>query len=144
MPWNRCIFQNDVICAGFVLAFILRNLFNFFSTKYPEYYMLTIFFRNICPNLAFTWVCSLIQDFECGKEAAKDWIMQSRVDVLKFWTLVACKKCSDKQCRPRSDCFWRSSLIWVCTVCSSDNHLVYFSPDTQLFIWEQKEKKSKF
>ena len=28
-----------------------------------------------------------------------------KVDVLKFRTLVACKKGLDKQCRPRSDCF---------------------------------------
>ena len=25
---------------------------------------------------------------------------------------------NSKQCRPRSDCSMRSSLIWVCTVCS--------------------------
>ena len=35
------------------------------------------------------------------------------VNVLKFQTLVACQKGLDKQCRPRSDCFWRSSLIRV-------------------------------
>ena len=31
----------------------------------------------------------------------------------KFWTLIACQKILDKQSRPRSDCFWRSSLIKV-------------------------------
>ena len=54
--------------------------------------------------------------------------------------LVACWKGIDKQCRPRSDCFWRSSLIRVFHVCYSDNHYVNFSLDNQHFIWKQKEK----
>ena len=41
-------------------------------------------------------------------------------DVLKFPTLVACQNGPHKQGRPRSDCFWRSSLIKVCPVCSSE------------------------
>ena len=36
--------------------------------------------------------------------------------------LVACQNDLDKQCIPRSDCFWRSSLILVGTVCFSDKH----------------------
>ena len=54
------------------------------------------------------------------------------VNVLKFWTLfsfssqwnVGCQwwnsqnaSQNSKQGRPWSDCFFRSSLIWVCTVC---------------------------
>ena len=50
---------------------------------------------------------------------------QTTVNVLKFQMLVTCQKGLDKQCRPRSDCFWRSSLfrsslIWVCTVSASE------------------------
>ena len=45
------------------------------------------------------------------------------VNVLKFPTpkfLTKCYIC--KQCRPRSDCSWRSSLIRVFTVCHSIKH----------------------
>ena len=55
------------------------------------------------------------------------------VNVLKFWTLVTCYKGPDKQCRPRSDCFWTSSLIRVFPV-------VHSSLDNQHFIWEQNKK----
>ena len=41
------------------------------------------------------------------------WLNHVTVNVLKIRTLVACHKRIDKQGRPRSDCFWRSSLIWV-------------------------------
>ena len=58
----------------------------------------------------------------------------------KFGTLVACQKGIDKQCRPRSDCFWRSSLIMVFPVWFSNKHFVNSSPDTQHFIWEPKAK----
>ena len=40
-------------------------------------------------------------------------------------------------CRPRSDCFSRSSLIRVFPVCYSDKHFVNFSPGNQHFIWNQ-------
>ena len=59
---------------------------------------------------------------------------------LKFQTLLACQKCLDKQGRPRSDCFGRSSLTRVFLVCYSDKHFVNYQPDNQHFIWEQKEK----
>ena len=65
---------------------------------------------------------------------------KTEVNDLKFWTLVACQKGLDKQCRPRSDCFWRSSLIRVLPVCCSDKHFVNSSPYNQQFIWDQKEK----
>ena len=51
------------------------------------------------------------------------------------------QKGSDKQCKPRSDCFWRSSLIWVFSVWYSDKRFVNSTPENQQFIWEQKEKK---
>ena len=54
--------------------------------------------------------------------------MMGTVNVLKIRTLVACQKGLDKQRRPRSDCFCRSSLIWVFTVCYSDKHFVNSSP----------------
>ena len=54
--------------------------------------------------------------------------------------LVVCEKGPDKQCRPRSDCFWRSSLIRFFSVCYSDKHFVKISPGNQQFIWNQKEK----
>ena len=64
------------------------------------------------------------------------------VNVLKFQTLhvVACQNCLNKQRRPRSDCFWRSSLIRVFSVCFSDKHFVNSSPENQHFVWEQKGK----
>ena len=62
---------------------------------------------------------------------------------LKFSILDACQKGIDKQQRPRSDCFWRSSLIGVFPACYWDNHFVNSSPDSQLFIREQKEKSVK-
>ena len=66
------------------------------------------------------------------------------VNVLKFWTLVACQKGQDKQCRSRVACFWWSSLIRGLAICYSDKHFVNFSPENQLFIWEQTEKCLKF
>ena len=58
----------------------------------------------------------------------------------KVRTLVACQKGLDKLCRPRSDSFWRSSLIRAFPVCHSAKHFINSSPDNQHFIWEQKEK----
>ena len=55
-------------------------------------------------------------------------------------TLVACHKGLEKQRRPSSDCFWRSSLIRVFPICYSDKHFVHSSPVNQYIIWEQKEK----
>ena len=61
-------------------------------------------------------------------------------NVVKFQTLVACQKGLDNQCRPRSDCFWRSCLIRVFPVCHADKYFVNSSHNYQHFIWEQKEK----
>ena len=44
------------------------------------------------------------------------------ITVLKFWAQVACQGL-DTNCRPSSDCFWRSSLISVFPICYSDKHL---------------------
>ena len=65
---------------------------------------------------------------------------QITVNVLKFQALVACQKCLDKQGRPRSDCFWRSSLIRIFHVCYSDKQFVNSSHDYHHFISEQKER----
>ena len=62
------------------------------------------------------------------------------VDVPKFETLLACQNSLDKQCRPRSNCFFRSSLIWVFPVCFFDKCFLSSSPENQQFIWEQKVK----
>ena len=59
-------------------------------------------------------------------------------------TLVACPKGQDKQSRPRSDCFWRSSLIRVFPICNSDKHFANSDPDNQHFIWEKKEESVFF
>ena len=67
-------------------------------------------------------------------------ILMHTVTVLKFWSLVPCQNSRDKQCRPRSDCFWRSNLIRVFPVCYCDKKFVNSSPDNQYFTWEQKEK----
>ena len=63
--------------------------------------------------------------------------------VLKF-NISCLPKGLYKQCRPSSDCFFRSSLIRVFPVCSSDKHFVKSSTNNQYFICEQKEKCSKF
>ena len=49
----------------------------------------------------------------------------------------------EQQCRHRSDCFWRSSLIRVFPVCYSEKHFVNSSPENQHFNWERKEKSVK-
>ena len=67
----------------------------------------------------------------------------SMVSLLKFWTLVVCRNGLDKQHKPRSNCFWRRSLIMVFPVCYSDKHFVNFSLDNKLFIWKQNKKCSK-
>ena len=66
-----------------------------------------------------------IQRVQWEKEKA------SMINVLKFLTLVSCQKGLDKQSRPRSDCFWRSSLIRVFPVCYSDMQFMKFNPDNQ-------------
>ena len=67
----------------------------------------------------------------------------STVNVLKFWTLIACQKGLDKQCRPRSDCFWRSSLIRIFAVCYSNQHFVNSSPKTNILFESRKRKVFK-
>ena len=64
----------------------------------------------------------------------------STVNVLKFRTLATCRKRPRQIGRPRSDCFWRSSLIRVFSICYSDKKFVNSSPEIKNFIWEQKEK----
>ena len=64
------------------------------------------------------------------------------VKVLKFRTPqgVAChKKGQEKQCRPRSDCFFRSSLIRVFPVCYSERHFESSSSDN----WHFENRKRK-
>ena len=61
--------------------------------------------------------------------------------ILRFGTLFACQKGIDKQCRPRSDCFWRRSPIRVCTACYSDKYFVNPNLENQGCISEQNEKK---
>ena len=51
------------------------------------------------------------------------------VNVLKFEKLVSYNKILDKHGRPKSDCFFRSSLIRVFPVCLTEKHFVNFSPD---------------
>ena len=60
-----------------------------------------------------------------------------------FRTVILFFKGLDKQCRPRSDCFLRSSLIRIFPFCYSDRHYVSSSPVNQDFIREWK-KCSKF
>ena len=62
------------------------------------------------------------------------------VDVLKFWTLVVCQNRIDKQCRPRSDCFWSGSsqfailtgILWIPEL------------TTNILFWGQKRNLFKF
>ena len=61
------------------------------------------------------------------------------VNILKFRTLIACQNGLDKR-RPRSDCFWSSSLIRILPICYSDKRFANSSPENQHFISEWKEK----
>ena len=61
----------------------------------------------------------------------------------KILNTIVCQKSLDKQCRPRSDCFFRSSLIRVFPVCYSDEHFWISNPENQHFICKQKEKSAK-
>ena len=60
------------------------------------------------------------------------------INVLNFQTLIACPKGLDKQCRPRSESFFRSSQTRMFPVCYSDNHSVNFSIlEWEVFeVWE--------
>ena len=44
----------------------------------------------------------------------------------------------DKQHKPISDCFWRSSLIMVFPVCCSVKHFVNYSTDTKFYLLTEK------
>ena len=46
-----------------------------------------------------------------------------------------------QQSRPRSDCFWSSSLIWVFPVCYSDKHFCDFQPWKQTFYLGTEREK---
>ena len=67
--------------------------------------------------------CSLPKWYKCYT-----FMLRPTVNVLKIQTLDACQKGMDKQCRTRSDCFFRSSLIRVFHVCYFDEHFVNYSP----------------
>ena len=65
--------------------------------------------------------------------------IECTVNVLKFWSLVACQKGQDKQDIIRSDCFWRRSLIKFFLVCYFANTLWIPALIIIIFFWEQKE-----
>ena len=87
-------------------------------------------------NVAFCRKLRSISDsmFNCWWRLSMSDNIYSRF--LKFLTLVAHQKGLNKQCRPRSDYFWRSTF----SVCYSDKYFVNSSHDNQNFIGEQKEK----
>ena len=58
--------------------------------------------------------------------------------------LLACQKGLDKQYIPRSDCFFRSTLIRVFPVCYSDKHFLNSHPDNQHNLKTERERCSKF
>ena len=64
----------------------------------------------------------------------------------KISTLGACQKAQTiyKQCRPRSDCFWRSSLINVFPVCYYDKHLSFPVLITNILLENRKRKVLKY
>ena len=66
---------------------------------------------------------TLVKNSHCWKSHAV------AVDALKFWRLIACQICLDKQTRPRSDCFF--------PVHYSDKHFVNSSPDREN-VWNSK------
>ena len=62
------------------------------------------------------------------------------INVLLFRTLLACQKGLDKQGRPRSDCFFRSSLIRVFPVCYPTNILRIPALKTNTLFKKRKRK----
>ena len=62
------------------------------------------------------------------------------IDDLKFRTPVARPKCLDKQCRPRSECFWiRASLFAILT------RILWITVSmTNIFLRTEREMCSKF
>ena len=54
---------------------------------------------------------------------------QAKLEFEMYMSVVACHKSLDKHSRPRSDCFFRSSLISVFPVCCFVNS----SPDNKTF-----------
>ena len=81
---------------------------------------------------------------DCSADPDAVWSCSSQFDILTsiLWTPTTVNVlCLDKQCRPRSDCFFRSSLISIFPAWYSDKHFVNSSHENQLFIWEQKEKR---
>ena len=72
------------------------------------------------------------------KHWVKHWLYNRCSKILN----TSCRlKAIDKQCKPRPDCFFRSSLIRVFSVCYSYTHFVNFCCDNQHMIWKQKLDK---
>ena len=66
---------------------------------------------------------------------------KNTVNVLIFWTLVAFQNDLYKQCRPRSDCFWRSSLIRVFPVCYSAKRFFWIPALKTNILFENRKRK---
>ena len=87
-------------------------------------------------NQYFMHIISLVTDNSLQSDTYlhnKVYKKGNKIHVLKLRPVVACHKILDKQSRPRSDYFCRSSLIKDFPVCFSVKHFVSFSPDNQHF-----------
>ena len=93
---------------------------------------ITFCYKIFVPSSQFQW------DFWQKNEQIPQYLARisipATVNVLNLTTIFLPKRLRQK-CRPRSDCFWRSSLIRVFSVCYSDMHFVNFSPENQLFLY---------
>ena len=94
---------------------------------------------NLCrtgiQNRALCWDqmrCNLTKCTSWHAHPTKTLIYQSEplLGILSILTLVlpnADMPCLCKQCRSRSVGFWRSQLIWICTICQSVNEYLFVS-----------------
>ena len=121
---------------------IFRNIFNRLDCSLNIFYCQILYSNGVGSQVLTTLVTTLPLD--CSDTMANNFKMilstmcltidvTIMVNVLKFWTLFAfCSQkkndgrqglnsqiagLNNKQGSPWSDCFFRSSLIWVCTVC---------------------------
>ena len=84
-----------------------------------------IWMKNICPKTARNWLPNIATNL-VAVNVLKFLTLFSFCSQLKCWNYQnACQ--NSKQGRPWSDCFFRSSLIWICAVCLGvfDRVLVY-------------------
>ena len=114
-PW---IFRN--VCAYSVISegAVWSGLIPFFITSLPVTARQII--QWTCQESEYMWRYYMLVHSRVG---SKNKVVT--VNVLKFWTLVTSQKGLDKQCRPRSDCFWSGSSLFAIKCSKFLEHLLY-------------------